>query len=131
MPAFKKVLFIDDDLITVNISGRLMKFVEFAGEFVSCEDGSQAQHYLLNNVQDLPDIIFVDLHMTGMNGWQFLSWFESWSVNQNITVPVYVLSSSLSTEDLEQASVYKKVTGYIVKPVTTAHLNEAISKFAG
>ena len=131
MPAFKKVLFIDDDPITIHISGRLMKLVEFAGEFVSCEDGSQAKDHLLNNIHDLPDIIFVDLHMAGMNGWQFLSWFENWPVIQHISIPVYVLSSSLSTEDLEQASVYKKVTGYIVKPVTTAHLDEVISKFTG
>jgi CheY-like chemotaxis protein len=129
MPAFTKVLFIDDDFITINICDRMMKLMHFAEEFVSCRDGLQGKEYLMKNLPALPDIIFVDLHMTVMNGWEFLEWFENWSQTQNLDIPVYVLSSSLSKEDFEQAYVFK-VNGYIVKPMTAEHLNEICAKYS-
>ena len=129
MPAFTKVLFIDDDFITTNICERMMSIMHFAGEFVSTKDGLQAKKYLLDNVTSLPNIIFVDLHMTVMNGWEFLEWFEEWSQLSNIQIPVYVLSSSLSKEDFEEAYVFN-VNGYIVKPMTAEHLNEICAKYS-
>ena len=129
MPAFRKVLFIDDDIITISIYERMLKFMHFANEFVAKRDGEQAREYLLNNMSALPDIIFVDLYMTIMNGPEFLQWFEQWSQAENIDIPVYVLSSSLSKDDFEQASAFK-VNGYIVKPMTAEHLNEICAKYA-
>ncbi|MEP6466796.1 MAG: response regulator [Parafilimonas sp.] len=129
MPAFTKVLFIDDDFITINICNRIMKLTDFTEEFVSCRDGLEAKEYLLKNIAALPDIIFVDLHMTVMNGWEFLEWFENWSQTSDIDIPVYVLSSSLSQEDFEQAYVFK-VDGYIVKPMLAEHLNEISVKYS-
>jgi CitB family two-component system response regulator MalR len=129
MAAFTKVLFIDDDFITINICDRMMKLTDFAEEFVSSRDGLQGKEYLMKNMAALPDIIFVDLHMTVMNGWEFLEWFENWSQIQNLDIPVYVLSSSLSKEDFEQAYVFK-VNGYIVKPMTAEHLNEICVKYS-
>lgn len=129
MPAFNKVLFIDDDFITINICERMMNIVHFAGEFVSKRDGLQAKDYLLAQTSALPDLIFVDLHMTVMNGWEFLEWFEEWSQSNSIDIPIYVLSSSLSKEDFEQAYIFK-VDGYIVKPMTVVQLNEICAKYA-
>ena len=99
MPSFEKILFIDDDVISVTICERMMKLLDFAGIFDSCEDGRKAKEYLSNNTNDLPNIIFVDLHMTVMTGWEFLAWFSEWSKQHNIEIPVYVLSSSLYKED--------------------------------
>jgi len=129
MPAFTKVLFIDDDYITTNICERMMKLIDFFEEFVSKRDGLQAKEYLLENPGALPDIIFVDLHMTVMNGWEFLEWFREWAQSNNLEIPVYVLSSSLSREDFEQAYVFK-ANGYIVKPMMAEHLSEICSKYS-
>ncbi len=129
MPAFTKVLFIDDDYITINICERMMKLTHFFNEFVSKRDGLQAKEYLLDSLSELPDIIFVDLHMTVMNGWEFLEWFQEWSQSENVDIPVYVLSSSLSKEDFEQAYVFK-VNGYIVKPMTAEHLSAICAKYS-
>ncbi len=129
MPAFTKVLFIDDDFITISICERMMKFTRFTNEFISKRDGLQAKEYLLTNSAALPNIIFVDLHMTVMNGWEFLEWFEEWSKAEKVNIPVYVLSSSLSEEDFQQAYVFK-VEGYIVKPMTAEHLNGICAKYS-
>jgi len=129
MSSFTKVLFIDDDFITINICERMIKLTNFADEFVSCRDGLEGKDYLLRNRNALPDIVFVDLHMTVMNGWEFLEWLENWTNENSLDIPVYVLSSSLSKEDFEQAYVFK-VDGYIVKPMMAEHLNAISLKYS-
>jgi len=121
MAAFKKVLFIDDDAITVSISQRLMKLVDFTSEFVSKKDGLQAIDYLTGNMEALPDIIFVDLYMQAMDGRKFIEWFSSWSLNAGINISLYVLSSSLDNE-FTAGSHAGAVTGYLMKPLTARNL---------
>jgi two-component SAPR family response regulator len=129
MPAFKKILFVDDDIITVNICERMMKVVDFTEAFVSCNDGREAKEYLMSSKGEMPDIVFVDLHMTFMSGWEFLDWFKSWMASENLTTVVYVLSSSLSQDDYDRAA-YFHIDGYIIKPMTATHLKDLITKFA-
>ncbi|MFT4155789.1 response regulator [Parafilimonas sp.] len=129
MPAFDKVLFIDDDIITVKICERLIKLVDFAAKFVSCDDGKKAQTYLMNNRNCLPDIIFVDLNMSVMNGWEFISWFNDWSEVIEKDIPVYIFSSSLYKEDYDRASSLK-TAGFIIKPITVDHLSKISAKYA-
>ena len=122
MSDFNKVLFIDDDTITITIYQRTMRVSNFCKEVVSCSNGQQAKEYLLENVNALPDVIFLDINMHIMTGWEFLKWFEKWALALNIDVPVYVLSSSLSLEDAERSKKCKHVRGYITKPITIEHL---------
>lgn len=129
MPAFDKVLFIDDDIITVKICERLIKLVDFAAEFVSCEDGRKAQNFLMKNIDSLPDIIFVDLNMSVMNGWEFIEWFNVWSETITKDIPVYIFSSSLYKEDYDRANGYK-TAGFIIKPITIEHLSKITAKYA-
>jgi len=122
MSDFNKVLFIDDDTITITIYQRTMRVSNFCKEVVCCSNGQQAKEYLLENVNALPDIIFLDINMHVMTGWEFLKWFEKWALASNIDIPVYVLSSSLSLEDAEKSKKCKHVRGYITKPITIEHL---------
>jgi CheY-like chemotaxis protein len=122
MGTFSKVLFIDDDTITVTIYKRTMRVSNFCDDVVSCSNGQQAKDYLLENTEALPNIIFLDINMHIMTGWEFLKWFEKWAAALKIDIPVYVLSSSLSVEDAEKSKKYNYVRGYITKPITIEHL---------
>ena len=130
MPGFKKILIVDDDIITVTICERMMKISNFAEEVFTCADGQQAREYLINNSSSLPEIILLDLHMGIMNGWGFLEWYQKWTRAFNNYPPVYVLSSSLSHEDSKRSQAYEQVKGYIVKPITIHHLDEITSRFS-
>jgi len=131
MPDFKKVLLIDDDEITVTICDRLMKISNFAAEVIACPDGQRATDYLVQNVSSLPEIILVDLQMGIMNGWEFLNWFQKWSASLLQCPAVYVLSSSLSHEDVQRSESYDCVKGFIVKPITVGHLNNIAAEISG
>jgi len=128
MAAFKRVLFIDDDVITISINQRLMKLVNFAGEFISKKDGLEAIDYLTGDLTEMPDIIFVDLYMHAMDGWKFIEWFKKWSVDAGVNIPVYVLSSGLDTE-FPAGDHSGVVNGYILKPVTAENLNNISEDF--
>jgi len=129
MAAFKKVLFIDDDAITVSISQRLMKLVDFTSEFVSRKDGLQAIDYLTNNIVALPDLIFVDLYMQAMDGRKFIEWFTSWSLETGINISLYVLSSSLDNE-FTAGNHAAAVTGYFMKPLTAENLGKICADYS-
>lgn len=127
MSVFKKALFVDDDVIAINISERLLTFNGFAAEVVARNDGEQAKTFLLHNKSSLPDIIFVDLYMSVMSGVEFIKWLNAWQLKENIHIPVYVLSSSMSVDDFNLVSKHR-ISGYIVKPLTPGHLKEITTK---
>src|ERR1700759_4576349 len=122
MSTFTKVLFVDDDTITVTIYQRTMRVSNFCDEVIACSNGLQAKEYLIENKDDLPKIIFLDVNMHIMGGWEFLKWYEKWALGLKVDIPVYVTSSSISIEDAEKSKKYKSVRGYITKPITIEHL---------
>lgn len=126
MAAFKKVLYVDDDVITITIYTRTMKICNFCEEVVACSNGKQAKDFLLGNKSTLPDIIFLDINMHVMTGWEFIEWFQTWATDAKVQVPVYMVSSSISKEDENRAKTYRLVRGYIAKPITVDYLNKII-----
>lgn len=124
MCAFKKILFIDDDAIIITIYQRMMRLNNYCNDVVSCTNGQQAKDYLLQNTESLPDVIFLDINMHIMSGWEFLTWFEEWVIALKIKLPLYVVSSSVSAEDKDMAKTYKSVRGFISKPITMEYLNK-------
>ena len=124
MAVFEKVLFVDDDPIMVKITERMMELLNFSNQFVAKKDGLQAKDYLINNTEELPDIIFVDLHMNVMNGWKFIEWFNDWSTSAKVKIPVYVLSSGLT----EDGSSLGDIEGYLLKPITAENLSSISEK---
>ena len=128
MPAFRNILLVDDDAITITICERLMKISHFTHAVTACLNGQEAREYLLVNIPVLPEVILLDLHMGIMNGWEFLEWYKKWTDSLDQYPPVYVLSSSLSKEDIKRAEAYAQVKGYIIKPMTVDHLNDITAK---
>ena len=124
MAVFEKVLFVDDDPIMVKITERMMQLLNFSNQFVAKKDGLQAKDYLISNTNELPDIIFVDLHMNVMNGWKFIEWFNEWSSSAKVKIPVYVLSSGLN----EDGSSLSDIEGYLLKPITAENLSDISEK---
>lgn len=75
----------------------------------------------------LPDIIFLDLNMPIMDGWQFLDEFTKIPLEQEVTI--YIVTSSIDPADRKRAGKYEKVSNFIVKPIEVDHLQEILDKF--
>jgi CheY-like chemotaxis protein len=74
----------------------------------------------------LPEVIFLDLSMPIMDGWQFLEEYILLEPEIEKEINIYVISSSISPEDLKKAKGINVVTDFIVKPITKEKLMEVI-----
>ena len=125
------VLLIDDDKATNFFNKMVVKRHGGFNEVKSVESGIDALIYLKSIKEDLnlkPDLIFLDINMPGMNGWEFLGEFVK--LDQSITsdIKVILLSTSSDPADVERAIKKHPVTDYINKPLSFPLLNEVLSK---
>ncbi|NCI47853.1 response regulator [Sediminibacterium soli] len=131
MPFAKHIVFlIDDDNIYQFTARKILESTGLAKEIVSFYNGKEAIKYLTDDKnrlsENFPDLIFLDINMPIMNGWEFLEEYHSLYGNFPKPVVVYVVSSSIDSHDMKKSRQYKGVTDYIVKPVTRVKYKELI-----
>jgi CheY-like chemotaxis protein len=69
------------------------------------------------DTEELPDIIFLDLSMPVMDGWQFLEEYATMIPLLTKKIGLYIVSSSISPHDVERSKRYSYVLDFLVKPV--------------
>lgn len=116
-----KVLLIDDDKIN-NFLNRSIIEKHCGNECVVSEfiNPEEAFYFLkscaLGDGTDTPDIIFLDINMPEMSGFELLEKMKSEGVCLSPT-KIYILSSSLDPNDIEKSRGYDSVTDFISKPL--------------
>ena len=117
-----KTYLIDDDSLSLFLAEHLLRLENFASTIHSFQSAEEALVALLAPGADLPQIIFLDLNMPGMNGWQFLEALAPHQAALRGHCYIYILTSSLALSDLEKSTQYGLVTGLIHKPLDRAEL---------
>jgi CheY-like chemotaxis protein len=114
------VFLIDDDATFVFLTKKIIKSTGVDAKIFEFANGRLAIDHLTNNSTDrslMPDIIFLDLSMPVMDGWEFLDEYKV--LPQDLKdVTLYVFSSSISPYDINRARSYSMVTDFIIKPIT-------------
>lgn len=62
-------------------------------------------------------VLFLDINMPTMTGWEFLEMFDKLDNDVKSKVKVFILSSSVDERDIEKANTNKYVSGFISKPL--------------
>lgn len=127
--AYKCVMLVDDNDIDNIINEKIIEANNFAETILVFQTGQEGLDYLVankDNVDALPEIVFLDINMPIMDGFQFLEEFEKFNGNILGKCKVIMLSSSISPKDIDRAASNKYVKKYLNKPLNKRYL-EAIT----
>jgi CheY-like chemotaxis protein len=130
----KKITWlIDDDVIYLFGMKKLIETHSLSEKVIEFHDGQAAIDFLDEYKHDhveLPDVIFVDINMPVMNGWEFVEEFVKLQPNINKQITVYMVSSSLDKADIERAKSFGAISDYVIKPVNGCKLKEIYESLA-
>ena len=117
----RRFILIDDDALTNLLSKKIIlkninnvevkDFIdpELALEHIEAEFGQ--------NQSEGETIIFLDINMPTLTGWEFLDKFERFSTLIKNQFRIYMLSSSVDPADVQRAKLNPLVTDFIEKPI--------------
>jgi CheY-like chemotaxis protein len=75
----------------------------------------------------LPDIIFLDLSMPVMDGWEFLEEYSQLRCSLSKNISLFIVSSSISPEEVERSKTYAAVTDFLIKPLRAGKIEELLA----
>lgn len=117
----KKIMIIDDVEISNFIMKKMISKVSSDNEIA---DYTLPEKALAEIEQINPDIIFLDLNMPVIDGWEFLNRMRE----AHLTNTVYILTSSTSELDRQQSKNYTNIKDFLIKPLDIHALAAILKK---
>jgi CheY-like chemotaxis protein len=124
---YKSLLLIDDSYIDNLINRKILDNDNFAESITVIESPKEAFNYIRDlylEGKELPEVIFLDLRMPLMNGFEFLKALMDLPDMGPDKIRIYVLTSSLDPEDIKRVKENHLVTRFISKPLTSQILQD-------
>ena len=125
MMPLNRILLVDDDKALNYLNRLILKDNRVDCPVDEALNGQQALDYISTS-DSCPDVILLDINMPGIDGFQFLKEYEKIG-KCNKRSRIFMLTSSLRDEDKTSALANKLVSGYLDKPLTTAHIHKILS----
>lgn len=124
---YKRVMVIDDNPVDRYVAERIFKKHAFAEEIICVESARKGLEYLisLKDVPDqLPHLIFLDIMMPEMNGFEFLEAYKALPETIRKHCIIMMLTTSIHTDDHEKASENPYVNRFLNKPLNGRMLKD-------
>ena len=119
------VCIIDDDMVSQFASSYCIEQSSVKCRIIMCDNAEMGLNLFSDLFQagkDLPDILFLDLVMDGINGWEFLDTLKH-STQWPIRTDIYILSAFTNSKDRTRAKGHPMIQGYFDKPLSKDTLN--------
>lgn len=124
---FETVMIIDDNLIDLYIATRMITKNNFGKKVLQYSSAVEALKYLHENSENnplLPNVIFVDIYMPYMSGFEFMTEYDKLSTALKKHCKVFIISSSIDEKDVAKANRDKNIVAMKEKPITKEFLNK-------
>ena len=139
MKKLNKVLIVDDDNASVFLTQMVLEEMRITNEIHTVANGKEAlafvekhaafahQNAETNDYNEQPNLIFLDINMPVMDGFEFLDHFEKLHASHATDFHVVLLTTSINERDVDKARRYK-IVSYMEKPITEEKINVIILK---
>jgi CheY-like chemotaxis protein len=125
MNQFDSIFLVDDDPINNLINKRLLGKTGVTNVIKEFLDGEYALQVLSTIDPNQQVLIFLDINMPVMNGWDFLDRYMEIFPHRKDTI--LILSSSIDFQDKQKAIEYKVVYGFLEKPLTLEKIESLLT----
>jgi CheY-like chemotaxis protein len=127
---YTTAMLIDDSEIDNFINLKMLEGCNFADRIYVHTNGRSALEFLKNiertgqkDISLFPDVIFLDLNMPIMDGYQFADEFEKIPDSFKNKTKMIILTTSLNPSDLEKSNKYPQIVKFVNKPLTHSTLD--------
>ncbi len=114
----------DDDIYQFTIT-KILSSIKMNKKILLFSDGEEALDFMIDNLysdSELPDVIFLDINMPIMDGFQFMEEYVKLKPKLNKEITIYMVSSSVDPVDIAKAKSISDISDYIIKPIEVKQL---------
>ena len=130
----QNIVLVDDNETTSFLNNRLLNRLAIADQVRTFTRAEEAYDFLWGNgrqpseaIDHLPELIFVDLKMPGMDGFEFLKHYDSLPPEVKSKTVMAVLTTSMHAADTARVAQFKDVE-YLTKPLTEEKMQKLMAK---
>lgn len=126
------ILLVDDDEATNFLHKIVLEEANIAEKIIIALNGEEALKIIRENAQNnipQPDMIFLDINMPKMNGWEFVEEYQKIETTKNIKLLIIMLTVSLNPDDRKKANNLHSINGFLNKPLTVDVLQEIMDDY--
>jgi len=133
MKHLQRILLIDDSETDNFIHCRRFNKLGMAEQIEVCTNGRLGRDYLTTPTAGghfpRPDLLFLDINMPVMDGWEFLEAYRYLPDHQRATVTVALLTTAVGEEYVQRAYSYGVVNAHEAKPLSSDKLGKLMQRF--
>ncbi|MEL6925327.1 MAG: response regulator [Bacteroidota bacterium] len=126
------ILLIDDNPADNFFHTMILEEANCTRQIIAKESGEAALEYLTTAEEGRfpqPDLIFLDINMPGMSGWDFIEYYDKLPEDQKGKNLVMMLTTSLNPDDSNRAGSTPAIKEFISKPLTVEMVNEILISY--
>lgn len=112
----EKILLIEDNLIDQLVVKQLLKKVLKIDQIAIADNGKEGIQWIIENKKKQPLIILLDIQMPIMDGFEFLEAYDKLKNEFKKDTQIYVLSSTLDSDEIDRINGNNYITGFLNKP---------------
>jgi CheY-like chemotaxis protein len=122
------VLSIEDDKVTQTLNQIHLNTNKFCKNIIVAYNVLEAVDFFKKldsgeiSMENFPEVIFLDLNMPMMDGWDFFETFKKELAHFEVKTKIFILSSSINPADVERAKNEKSIVAFLEKPLNANNL---------